>query len=401
MDYIGHIKELKQKNAAKILLLVLDGLGGLPVGGQTALEAAHKPNLDSLSRMSALGLTDPIAPGFTPGSGPAHLSLFGYGPLEYSIGRGILEALGVGLDIGNRDIAVRGNFATLKNGIVVDRRAGRISTKENKDIINYLANKIQKIDDVEIILKSGEEHRFVLVMRGDGLNDNLEDADPQKENLPPVKCIAKDRQSFKTSEIVNKFISLAGELLKEQDKANFVLLRGFSKYPQLPQFQDIYGLDPACIATYPMYKGLAKLVGMKILQTGTSIRDQVDTLELALSETKHDFFFFHIKKTDSYGEDGNFISKVKIIEEFDSYLPMIMNMPFEVTAITADHSTPSKMGSHSWHPNPLLINSPYEYKDNMTFSEKECRKGSIGRTGAVSLMPMLMANANKLKKYGA
>lgn len=399
MDYIKHIEKLKDDTSSRILLLILDGLGGLPIGGQTALEAAWTPNLDHISKRSALGLSDPIAPGFTPGSGPAHLSLFGYDPFNYNIGRGILEALGIDMEISASDISVRGNFATIKEGLITNRRAGRISTEENEKIINILSENIKNIDGTDIILKSGKEHRFVALFRGQGLEDNLSDADPQKENLPPVWTKALDKKSERTAEIINKFIKLAGNVLKDQNKANYVLLRGFSKYPELPQFPSAFALKAACIATYPMYRGLAKLVGMDILEAGQTIEDQINSMKKYYDN--YNFFFFHIKKTDSYGEDGNFINKVKTIEEFDKYLPDILETGFEVIAITADHSTPSVLKSHSWHPNPLLIHSDKEFRDGYVFTEKECRRGSIGRINSVSILPLLMANAGKLKKYGA
>ncbi len=399
MDYIENIKALSEKTDSRILLIVLDGLGGLPVNGKTELESAVKPNLDSLAKDSAIGLSDPLGPGFTPGSGPAHLSLFGYDPFKYPIGRGILEALGIDMEVGSLDIAVRGNFATIRDGLVTDRRAGRISTEENTRIINLLSEKIKRIEDVEVILKPGKEHRFVAIFRGEGLHDSLTDADPQKENAEPVSARALDKQSEKAGRIINSFIGLARSALQNEKKANFVLLRGFSRYPSLPQFQDVYQLNPACIATYPMYRGLAKLVGMKILSTGISIGDEIDTLRDKAGS--FDFFFVHIKKTDSYGEDGNFEQKARIIEEFDKYIPDILDMGFDAIAITSDHSTPSVLKSHSWHPNPLLIHSRNQFKDNLAFNETECRKGSIGRINSVSILPLLMANAKKLKKFGA
>lgn len=399
MDYLEHIRALSEENSARILLIVLDGLGGLPLEGKTELESALKPNLDTLSKDSALGLADPIAPGFTPGSGPAHLSLFGYDPFRYSIGRGILEALGIDLEVGGMDIAVRGNYATLKDGLITDRRAGRISTEENSRITEFLSQRINKIEDTEIILKPGKEHRFVAIFRGSGLYDNLTDADPQKENSEPVLTSALDERSRKACRIINTFIEKAREALYGEPKANYVLLRGFSRYPDIPRMHDIYRLKPACIATYPMYRGLARLVGMSILDTGTTLSDEIDTLRENFS--RYDFFFLHIKKTDSYGEDGNFAEKIKVIESFDRSLPDIIKMGFDVIAITGDHSTPALMKSHSWHPNPLLIHSRFEFRDNLPFDEKNCRKGSLGRISSVSILPLLMANSSKLKKYGA
>ncbi len=394
-------RELSVKADTKILLVVLDGLGGLPYQGEkTELEAASTPNLDELARRSSCGLIIPVSYGITPGSGPAHVSLFGYDPLKYQIGRGILEALGVGMEVTDRDVAVRGNFATIRDGIIVDRRAGRISTEKNRQLISYLSQNIKEIDGVEIILRSGKEHRFVLVLRGEGLSDAVSDADPQKEGLPHRKPEALEPSARRTAEVAAKFIKLAEALLKDEEKANTVLLRGFSKYPSIPPMQDVFKLKPAALATYPMYKGLARLVGMEIIDCGETLQSQIETLRKIWKD--YDFFYFHVKKTDSRGEDGDFEGKVKEIEEFDRRLPQLMDLKPDVLVVTGDHSTPALMKSHSWHPVPFLLYSKYALADEAkAFSERECAKGILGIFPALEALPLMLANAGRLKKFGA
>lgn len=390
------------KNKKKMVMVILDGLGGLPVNGKTELESAKTPNLNCLASEGECGLTYSISPGVTPGSGPAHLSLFGYDPLKYEIGRGILEALGIGVKVDTKDVAVRGNFATLKNGIVTDRRAGRISTEKNKKIITYLRNRIKSIHDVQIQLFSGEEHRFVLLLTGDGLSDSVSDADPEETGKPISYSIAKSKEAEKTAKILNDFIDRVTEELQGFYPANTCLLRGVAKYPSIPSMNELFKLKSAAIAVYPMYRGLAQLVGMDILNTGRSIKDEIKTLKD--NYKKYDFFFIHIKKTDSYGEDGNFNSKVKVIEQFDSLLPLFLELNPDVLVITGDHSTPSTMRSHSWHPNPFLIKAKYQ-RQNLKkidkFSEKACSAGVLGNFYAIDILPLMMANSMKFKKYGA
>ena len=394
-------RELSIKNEKKIVLLVLDGLGGVPYkNGKTELEAAKTPNLDRLAGESSCGLAIPISPGITPGSGPAHLSLFGYDPLKYEIGRGILEALGVGMEVSDKDVAVRGNFATIDNGIITDRRAGRISTDLNKELIKMISEKIKEIDGVRVLLKSGREHRFVLILRGDELADSVSDGDPQKEGLPQKFPQALSPEAKRTAEIASKFVKMVEDILKDCHPANTVLLRGFSKYPNIPSMEEVFKVRPAAIATYPMYRGLARLVGMDILDTGESIGDEINTLRE--NWDKYDFFYLHVKKTDSYGEDGNFSGKMKVIEEFDSHLPQILRLNPDVLVVTGDHSTPSKLKSHSWHPVPYLLKSAYCFNDGLSaFNERECRKGSLGQFYALDGMAVMLANALRLKKFGA
>jgi len=427
MDREELLRKISIENEKKMVLLVLDGLGGLPLKGKTELETAWTPNLDLLASESELGLSHPIAPGITPGSGPAHLSLFGYDPLKYEIGRGILEALGVGITVGKRDVAVRGNFATLENGLITDRRAGRIATEKNREIIAYLDKKIKKIEDVEINLTSGEEHRFVLVLTADGLSDQLTDADPEAVGQPIMYAQAKNKAAAKTARIINLFIDKLTAELATFHPANTCLLRGYAQYPAIPHLKELFKLKTAAIAVYPMYKGLAQLVGMDILETGRAIEDQINTLKKHYAD--YDFFFVHIKKTDSYGEDGNFAGKVSVIEEFDRWLPALLELLPDVLVITGDHSTPALLKAHSWHPNPVLLKAAFQrqmpiagrfldvvaFSDNITpvrskgqaveirakFCEKTCTGGVLGNFNAMDVLPMMMANALKFKKYGA
>ena len=395
-------KKISTKNEKKLVMIVLDGVGGLPVNGKTELETAKIPNLDKLAIESELGLSYPISPGITPGSGPAHLSLFGYDPLKYEIGRGILEALGIGVTVCEGEVAVRGNFATLKEGVITDRRAGRISTERNKEIIFYLNQKIKKIDDIQIQLFSGEEHRFVVLLKGNDLDDNVTDADPESPGKPMLYSKPKSDGAEKTANVLNLFIDRLTDELKDFYPANTCLLRGASKYPSIPSMMEIFKLKPASIATYPMYRGLAQLVGMDVLDTGKTIEDEIKTLKEHYKN--FDFFFVHIKKTDSFGEDGDFASKVRTIETFDSLLPHFLELAPDVLVITGDHSTPAVMKSHSWHPNPFLIKATYQrqsYFQITGFSEKSCASGILGNFYSIDILPLMMANALKFKKFGA
>lgn len=397
----AEIKKLAVKTDSKIVLLVIDGLGGLPgLEEKTELEAANSPNLDTLAKSSVCGATIPVSYGITPGSGPAHLSLFGYDPLRYEIGRGVLESLGIGLELSAKDLTARGNFATMdKDKIIVDRRAGRISDKENKRICSILQSKITKIEDVEILIKPGKEHRFVILFRGDGL-ETVNDTDPQQTERKARKAEAQRTEQKKSALLINKFVDLTNEILEKEPKANTVLLRGISKYPTIPSMGDLFKLKSAAIAVYPMYRGLAKLVGMEILDAGTTIEDEFNILKENFSA--YDFFYIHIKKTDSYGEDGNRENKIKVIEEVDRFIPQLLNLNPDVLVITADHSTPAFLKGHSWHPNPFLLYSKFIRPDELkNFSEKKCVKGGLGIFSAVEAMPLMLANALKLNKFGA
>lgn len=397
------LQELLVSNDKKIVLIVADGLGGLPreIDGQTELEAAAKPNLDALAHKSACGLTVPISYGITPGSGPAHLSLFGYDPIKYQIGRGVLEALGIGLEMTPRDVAARANFATMDpKGLISDRRAGRIPTEKNIELCAKLQEAIPAIDGVEVIIRHGKEHRFVVLFRGDGLSGNLHDTDPQREGLAAIEPKAFFEEDLKLAAVTAKFIAQANQVLKDQHPANTLLMRGFAKHPDIPSMNKRFGLKAAAIATYPMYKGLAKLVGMTELDTGQTTEDEFETLRLYYND--FDFFYIHVKKTDSYGEDGNFNAKVQVITELDDAMPMVSKLNPDVLVITGDHSTPARMKGHSWHPNPFMLHSPYVRPDGIdSFNERNCAYGSLGCFPAVEAMPLMLANALKLGKFGA
>ena len=400
------IRSLARKTDSKILLVVIDGVGDLPVEGKTPLEAARTPNLDGLARESALGLMDPIARGISPGSGPGHLALFGYDPLEYEVGRGVLEALGIGLELEPEDVAARGNFATVdEQGLLTDRRAGRIPTELNRKLCEKLGQQIKKIEDVGVQIEPVMDHRFALIFRGEGLGEEVADTDPQQTGLKPkpAEPLAQSEAAAKTARIANEFVARAMEILKDEHPANAVLLRGFGKLPEIPKMQELYKLTPAVIAGYPMYRGVARLVGMQILPLELGDERLEEKLRLLRDNWEgYDFFFLHIKRTDSAGEDGNFSRKVELIEEFDAHLPRILELNPDVLAITADHSTPVPLRSHSWHPVPLLLRSRYVLPDEgRRFTERECLRGSLGRFCAVELMPQLLAHALKLKRFGA
>ena len=396
-----HMKKISRTSPSKIVFLILDGVGGLPhpETAKTELESARKPNLNRIARDSLCGLIDPISPGITPGSAPGHLAIFGYDPIKYSIGRGIVEALGIDLELKPDDIAARGNFCTVDDrGIITDRRAGRLSTDENVQLCRLL-NDIA-IDGAEISVLPVKEHRFVLILRGEALSPELTDSDPQQAGLVPKKVEPLSPQAQRTAEIVNNFISQASIQLQNEPSANMVLLRGFSRYPDIPSIPEIYKLRAAAIATYPMYRGLAKVVGMQMLPSGESITEQLNSLHHYYAD--YDFFFIHFKNTDARGEDGNFRAKVQAIEELDDALPSLLSLDPEVLVITGDHSTPATLAMHSWHPVPFMLRSKWCRSDNVTeFSEQACLAGGMGRFPATEIMPLAMANALKLNKFGA
>jgi 2,3-bisphosphoglycerate-independent phosphoglycerate mutase len=395
------LRSLAIRTDSKLILVVIDGLGGLPVRGKTELEAAKTPNLNRLASKSICGLIDPISYGITPGSGPSHLALFGYDPLQYEIGRGVMEALGIDIPLTRDDMAARGNFASIdERGIVVDRRAGRIPTEKNREICDVLGKEIKEVEGVHISVYPGREHRFVLVFRGEGLRDDLTDADPQKDGLQAKGTEALSREARRTAEVVNLYLKKANEALRPFHPANTILLRGFSKIPHLPTMSDRFKLRPAAVATYPMYRGLARLVGMEILETGDTLREEAETLKEHFD--RYDFFYIHFKKTDSAGEDGNFKMKVKVLEEIDRVIPSILKLKPDVLAVTGDHSTPSLLKGHSWHPNPIFLHSKYIRPDGIRrFTERCCQKGQLGRFPAVHILPLMLANGLKLKKFGA
>ena len=401
MDMHDLTRGLHQKNDSKIVMLVADGLGGLPQkpGGLTELEAAQTPNLNALASRGVSGLSIPVKPGIAPGSGPGHLGLFGYDPLHYLIGRGALEATGIGLELGPKDVAIRGNFCTLDaTGKITDRRAARISSEESAPLAVRLRQ--VKIPGVEVFVEPVKEHRFVVVLRGEGLGGNVHDTDPQATGVPPLDPKAGDAASEKTAQVAKEFIAQATKLLAAEKKANGLTLRGFSARPHLPSYEEVYGLKAAAIAVYPMYKGLARLVGMSIVGKAQTLAEQIDVLEQ--SWQSYDFFFIHFKYTDSTGEDGNFEAKVKKTEELDAVVPRIMALKPTVLIVTGDHSTPSFLKGHSWHPVPtLLVSDCCRFDGNTEFSERACLHGGLGQFEAKYLMPLALANAGRMGKFGA
>ncbi len=400
--------ELTLKTNAKLVLAVMDGVGDIATatqGNMTPLEAAKTPNLDALVKEGcAQGRMIPVAPGITPGSGPGHLALFGYDPVEFQVGRGVIEALGLGLELKPGDVAARANFCTLdKNGIVRDRRAGRIPTEVCEELCAKMAAKIKKAADVDVIIKAGKEHRFVVVFRGRGLEGPLTSTDPNREGLPLAEAKPEDAKSTaqkKTAQAVAEFYRQALPIIASQPKANGFLMRGIAHQPNIPLFQGRYLLKPAALAVYPMYKGLAQLVGMTKIEGPQTIAEQ---FERYLQEyASYDFFFIHFKYTDKYGEDGNFEGKRKAIEEFDAALPILLKKKPDVLALTGDHSTPCAVKGHSWHPQPVLLHSALSGNDKLErFTETGANLGSLGVFEAKYLIRLMQANAKMFDKFGA
>jgi 2,3-bisphosphoglycerate-independent phosphoglycerate mutase len=402
VDNLELIKKISTPSPSKIVLLVIDGLGGLPhpKTGKTELETASTPNLDRLATKGICGLIDPVGPGITPGSTPGHLALFGYDPVKHSeIGRGVVEALGIDFDLKPEDIAARGNFCTVdKAGVVTDRRAGRIPTEKCIELCQLLDG--IKIEGVKLFVRPVKEHRLVVIFRGEGLAPGVGDSDPQQTGVAPKAIKAEQSTARRMADVASEFIEKARKILAGHHPANMVILRGFSRKPKLPTMIDIYKLKPAAIAAYPMYRGLAKLVGMQLLKTGTTVKEEFDTLKQNYAD--YDFFFIHIKGTDSAGEDGDFDRKASVIEEIDKALPALTALKPDVIVVTGDHSTPALLKSHSWHPVPVLLYSKWCRADRAgEFSESACTMGGLGRFPAMQLMPLAMANALKLNKFGA
>ncbi|HWQ29334.1 MAG TPA: 2,3-bisphosphoglycerate-independent phosphoglycerate mutase [Dehalococcoidia bacterium] len=398
------LKELAVPNDTKIVLCVVDGLGGMPhpETGRSELEAANIPHLDLLAKESLCGLTIPVGYGITPGSGPGHLALFGFDPLVYTVGRGVLEALGVDFDLQPDDVAARGNFCTLDpSGAIVDRRAGRLPTEENARRCAALRD--IRLPGVELFIEPVREHRFLLVLRGEGLGDNLPDTDPQREGVPPLPAKGRDPASQRTAALVNQFANEARARLAGFEQGNGLTLRGFAKRPSMPAIGDVCHFRAAAIAVYPMYRGLAKLVGMQVLATGSTFEDEVATLHE--HRDAFDFFFIHYKYADSAGEDGNFEAKMAALERFDERIPDLLDFDPDVLMIAGDHATPAVLASHSWHPVPFLMRvkrfagAASDGADS--FNERACRNGSLGVFPAKEALPLAMAYAGRLTKYGA
>lgn len=394
------LRDCYTSTPSKIVLLVVDGLGGLahPDTRLSELETAHIPNLDAMAQESACGLTTPVLPGVAPGSGPGHLALFGYDPLKHMIGRGALEALGIDVALQPGDVAARGNFCLVDGaGLLLDRRAGRIPTEFSVPLCERL-DKIE-IEGVQIDVFPVQDYRFVLRLRGEGLSELISETDPQVTGAAalPVNPLTPD--ATRTAALVNEFVAQASKLLAEEESANMVLLRGFAQMPNLPPMNEAYRLNTAGIAAYPMYRGLAEVAGMKVIPTGHTFGDEVDTLRR--NYENHDFFFIHYKPADAAGEDGDFDAKVKRLEELDPFIPRIRELNPDVFLVAGDHATPAIMAAHSWHPVPFMLHSQLTRGEGVPgFNEKTCAQGSVGSILATQVMLLAMSHAGKLQKYG-
>lgn len=398
---IDLIRRLSIPGNTKVLLCVLDGLGGLPgPRGRTELEEAHAMHLDRLAEEGTVGQTLPVGYGITPGSGPGHLALFGYDPLHFEVGRGVLEATGIDFALGPDDLAARGNLCTVdSDGLIVDRRAGRVATEVTADICAQLESQIS-LPGVQVFVRPVREHRFVLVLRGEGLSDGLTETDPQREGVRPLRAEAKGSEAYRTAELVNQFVADAQQILASRDQANGLTLRGWAKRPDLPQMPELWKLRAAAVAVYPMYRGLARLVGMDVLDAGANLESQIDALRRHWDD--YDFFFLHYKYTDSAGEDGDFARKQQAIRDFDACVPSLVGLRPNVIVVTGDHSTPSMMAAHSWHPVPFLIRGDHVRVDEANrFNEVECVRGGLGTFPAKEALPLAFAHAGRLTKYGA
>lgn len=396
--------QLAEENTTRIVYLVIDGLGGLaiPERGQSELQAAHLPNLDKLAARSATGLLEIVGPGITPGSGPGHLSLFGYDPLEYTVGRGVLAALGTDFPLQHADVAARANFATIdEHGNVVDRRAGRISSETNERLCAKVRDNLHLDFDVEIFFQMVKEHRALLVLRGEGLSGDVADTDPQETGVPPLEPRATSPAGERTAAIVKAFVDQVREILADEHPANMILLRGFDRYEPFPSITERFKLRGLSIADYPMYRGVTKLIGMDLHPLVGSIAGRFDALEAAYGD-RYDFYFLHIKQPDARGEDGDFEAKVRILEEIDALVPRLTALSPDVLVVTGDHSTPCALRAHSWHPVPVLLHSRYARVDDVDrFDEYACARGSLGLRPGVHLMGLALAHAGRLIKYGA
>jgi 2,3-bisphosphoglycerate-independent phosphoglycerate mutase len=397
-------EDLVWQKDTKIIYLVLDGLGGLPdpKQGGTELQAANTPHLDNLTKESSCGLLDIVGTGITPGSGPGHLALFGYNPLKYRVGRGVLSALGIDFDLEPGDVAARLNFATIDQaGKVTDRRAGRIATDLNQRLCQKIRDKVSLDFEGTYFLKSVSEHRAVLVLRGDGLGDELNDTDPQTTGVPPREPEASSDAAAKTAQLVQSFLRQVKEVLADEEPANMVLMRGFERYDPLPSLRDRFGLTGLCIADYPMYRGVSRLIGMDVAPRPGGLEKRFESLTEHYSDD-HNFYFLHVKKSDSEGEDADFPGKVKILEEVDRLLPQILSLAPDVIVVAADHSTPATLGGHSWHPVPFIVHAKSVRVDAVAqFDEYACSKGILGRRPGIDLIGLALANAGRLRKFGA
>lgn len=404
MDISTVWEDLAWQQGGKIVYLILDGVGGLPDPdrGGTELQVAQTPNLDKLAKESSCGLLEIVGPGITPGSGPGHLSLFGYDPLKYNVGRGVLSALGIEFDLKENDIAARVNFATIdKEGNVSDRRAGRIATDKNRRLCEKIRENVSLDFEGDYFFETVSEHRAVFVLRGQGLGGNLADTDPQTTGVPAKEPTPESEDSKNTAELVRSFIDQVRQVLADEDRATGILMRGFEQYQPLPAIRDRFKLDGVCVADYPMYRGVSRLIGMDVVPRPGGMKQRFQALQKVYGE-KYNFYFLHVKHSDSKGEDSNFEGKVKVIEEVDQLLPLVTRLNPDVLVVSADHSTPAIMGQHSWHPVPVMIHSKFAKVDDVaTFDEYACGRGMLGLRPGVQLMGLALAHAGRLRKYGA
>jgi 2,3-bisphosphoglycerate-independent phosphoglycerate mutase len=395
------LAELIQPADTKILLVVMDGLGGFADAEHgTELEEAATPNLDQLATEGCTGLVEPVGPGITPGSGPGHLGLFGYDPEQFELGRGALSAAGLDFELEAGDVAARGNLASLGgDGTISDRRAGRIPDPEAQAVIETLQQSV-RVPGVEVFFRHEREHRLLVVLRGDGLDPRLTDSDPQHVGVPPATVEALDRDAKHTADLVAEVDAQVRAALADHPKANVVLYRGFDTHRELPSFTTRYGLRAAAVAVYPMYRGIARLLGMDILGRPADLDDELVILQDAWDD--YDYFFLHHKSTDSAGEDGDRARKIAAIEALDAQVPALRSLEPDVIVVSGDHATPSQMAAHSWHPVPAVLWSARSGRDDTTaFGERWCRQGMLGIRPTKDLMALMLANADRLQKYGA
>ncbi|HET6430497.1 MAG TPA: 2,3-bisphosphoglycerate-independent phosphoglycerate mutase [Phycisphaerae bacterium] len=400
--YGNLISSLAKETDTRIVLLVMDGVGDCDNDRKgTALQQARTPNFDAVAAAGAMGLLVPVATGVTPGSGPGHLGLFGYDPLIYQVGRGVLGALGIEFPLAKRDVAARLNFCTIDaDGNVTDRRAGRIPDSENERIVARITEKLKAPKGVEVFLRTEAEHRALLVLRGDGLDDNVGETDPQATGVPPLEADRPPHNKSRTARIVADLIGQVRQILADEPQANMILGRGFAKFPDWPTFPQRYKLNPAAVAGYPMYRGVARLVGIPVVAEPTTAADICAEVAKALAD--HTFIFAHFKYTDKAGEDGDLAGKIARIEEMDAALPALLDADPDVLVVTGDHSTPPSLKAHSWHPVPVLMKAPHlRGGDGGGFNEVACRAGQIGTIPSSHMLPLAMAHAGKLEKFGA
>ncbi|NTW76229.1 MAG: 2,3-bisphosphoglycerate-independent phosphoglycerate mutase [Syntrophaceae bacterium] len=397
------VDRLIVKNDKKIVFLIMDGLGGVPQssGGQTELEAALTPNLDQLAASGTCGLLDPVGYGITPGSGPAHFALFGYDPVKYNVGRGLLSAAGLDFPMTEGDLYMRANFATVDaKGLITDRRAGRLATEKNEAICCKLQEKIAFSSGIQAFFRTEKEHRALVALRGGDFCEEIAETDPQKTGLSPLEPIALTPQAKNTAAVMQELTEKIKEVLKNEETANAILLRGYARYRRFPTMTERFGLTPLAIASYPMYRGIARLLGMQLADATNTIEEEIQSLKA--NYDKNDFFFIHVKYTDSRGEDGQFAEKVKVIEQVDSLIPDICALKPDVLVVTGDHSTPAVMAGHSWHPVPVLLSAANCRQDlATTFGERACITGGLGRMPMKYIMSVALAHAGKLQKFGA